>query len=166
METILAARPHSDQPGATFRAIEAALAEAPGHILFTILVHHPALRQSERFYTNKPEAYPIGGRKPVTDSAWMLRVIHGGEPYIGRTAEDIAAHFFDHALIDSLGCQSILNMPARWRGQTLGTLNLCHRAGHYTESDLPRVRLIAQLAVPALLAVSAVTPVVAGPEVH
>jgi hypothetical protein len=166
METILAARAHSDQPGATFRAIEAALAAAPGHILFTILVHHPALRQSERFYTNKPEAYPIGGRKPVTDSAWMLRVIHGGEPYIGRTAEDIAAHFFDHALIDSLGCQSILNMPARWRGQTLGTLNLCHRAGHYTESDLPRVRLIAQLAVPALLAVSAVTPVVAGPEVH
>ncbi len=56
METILAARPHSDQPGATFRAIEAALAAAPGHILFTILVHHPALRQSERFYTNKPEA--------------------------------------------------------------------------------------------------------------
>ena len=164
METILAAHADPDQPGATFRAIEAALAEAPGHILFTILVHHPALRQSERFYTNKPEAYPIGGRKPVTDSAWMRRVIHGGEPYIGRTAEDIAAHFFDHALIDSLGCQSILNMPARWRGQTLGTLNLCHRAGHYTESDFSRVRLIAQLAVPALLAVSAVMPEVAGPD--
>jgi hypothetical protein len=102
----------------------------------------------------------------VTDSAWMRRVIHGGEPYIGRTAEDIAAHFFDHALIHSLGCQSILNMPARWCGQTLGTLNLCHRAGHYTESDLPRVRLIAQLAVPALLAVSAVTPVDPMPEVR
>jgi hypothetical protein len=164
METILAAHAHPDQPGATFRAIEAALAEAPGHILFTILVHHPALRRSERFYTNKPEAYPIGGRKPVTDSAWMLRVIHGGEPYIGRTAEDIAAHFFDHALIHSLGCQSILNMPARWCGLTLGTLNLCHRATHYTESDLPRVRLIAQLAVPALLGVSAVMPVDPMPE--
>jgi hypothetical protein len=34
----------------------------------------------------------------------------------------------------------------------LGTLNLCHRAGHYSESDLARVRLVAQLAVPALLA--------------
>jgi len=53
-----------------------------------------------------------------------------------------------------LGCEAILNMPARWRGQTLGTLNLCHRAGHYTESDLPRVRLIAQLAVPALLTIT------------
>jgi hypothetical protein len=155
LETILAAHADPDQPRATFRAIEAALAEAPGHILFTILAHHPALRQSERCYTNKPAAYPIGGRKPVTDSAWMQRVIHGGEPYIGRTSEDIAEHFFDHALIQSLGCESILNMPVRWRGQTLGTLNLCHRAGHYSERDLPRLRLIAQLAVPALLKVSA-----------
>src|SRR5271168_573585 len=152
LETILAAHADPDQPRATFRAIEAALADAPGHILSTVLAHHPALRQSERCYTNMPDAYPIGGRKPVTDSVWMQRVIHGGEPYIGRTREDIAAHFFDHALIASLGCESILNMPARWRGQTLGTLNLCHRAGHYTETDLPRLHLIAQLAVPALLA--------------
>jgi hypothetical protein len=56
VETILAAHARPDQPGATFHAIAAAHAEAPGHILFTILVHHPALRQSERFYTNKPEA--------------------------------------------------------------------------------------------------------------
>ncbi len=157
MERILAAHADPDQPGATFRAIDAVLAAAPGHILFTILVHHPAARQSERFYTNLPDAYPIGGRKPVTDSAWMQRVIRGGEPYIGRTREDIAANFYDHALIQSLGCESILNMPARWRGQTLGTLNLCHQAGHYAESDLPRVRLIAQLAVPALLMVSTAT---------
>jgi hypothetical protein len=156
-ETILAAHADVDQPNATFRAVDAALAEAPGHILFTVLVHHPALRQSERFYSNKPEAYPIGGRKPVTDSAWMQRVIHGGQPYIGYTSDDIAANFFDHALIRSLGCESILNMPVRWRGQTLGTLNLCHRAGHYDESHLPRVRLIAQLAVPALLMLSAST---------
>jgi hypothetical protein len=154
VEPILNAHAATDQPGATFRAIDAALADTPGHILFTILVHHPALRQSERFYSNQPGAYPIGGRKPVTDSAWMRRVIHGGEPYIGRTREDIAEHFFDYALIHSLGCEAILNMPARWRGQTLGTLNLCHRAGHYTESDLPRVRLIAQLAVPALLTIT------------
>jgi hypothetical protein len=155
IDAILAAHADPDQPAATFRAIDAALAKEPGHILFTVLVHHPALRQSERFYSNKPDAYPIGGRKPVTDSPWMQRVIHGGEPYIGRTREDIAAHFTDHALIHSLGCESILNMPARWSGQTLGTLNLCHRAGHYSESDLPRLRLIAQLAVPALLKLSA-----------
>jgi hypothetical protein len=152
---ILAAHADADQPHATFRAIDAALAETPGHVLFTVLVHHPALHQSERFYTNMPDAYPIGGSKPVTDSPWMQRVIQGGEPYIGRTREDIAANFFDHDLIHSLGCDSILNMPVRWRGQTMGTLNICHRAGFYNETQLPRVRLIAQLALPALLLVNA-----------
>jgi hypothetical protein len=154
MNSVLAAHADPDQPAATFRAIDAALAEAPGHILFTVLVHHPALKQSERFYSNQPLAYPVGGRKPVTDSPWMQRVIFGGEPYIGRSREDIAAHFFDHELIHSLGCDSILNMPVRWRGETLGTLNLCHRTGHYDESHLPRVKLIAQLALPALLLIS------------
>ena len=151
---IAAVHADPDQPAATFAAIDAALAEAPGHILFTILVHHPALKQSERFYSNLPHAYPIGGRKPVTNSPWMQRVIFGGEPYIGHTREDIAEHFFDHELIHSLGCDSILNMPVRWRGETLGTLNLCHRAGFYDESHLPGVKLIAQLALPALLLIS------------
>jgi hypothetical protein len=84
----------------------------------------------------------------------MQRVIHGGNPYIGRSREDIAANFFDHELIHSLGCDSILNMPVRWRSQTMGTLNLCHRAGYYDEGHLPHVRLLAQLALPALLLIS------------
>ena len=59
--------------------------------------------------------------------------------------------FFDYELIWSLGCESVLNMPVRWAGQTLGTLNLLHRAGHYDESHLPQVRLLAALAVPGFL---------------
>lgn len=156
MQQILDAHADTDQPHATFRAVDRALAEAPGHILFTILVHHPGLRQSERFYTNMPDAYPVGGRKPVTDSAWMQRVIHGGQPYIGRTAADIAEVFYDHALIASLGCDSVLNMPVRWAGQTLGTLNLLHRAGHYHEAHLAHVRLAAHLTLPALLGIARV----------
>jgi hypothetical protein len=153
-QRILTAHADPDQPDATFRAIDAALADAPGHILFTVLVHHPEAKQSERFYSNQPRAYPVGGRKPVTDTEWMRRVIHAGEPYIGRSREDIAANFFDHELIHSLGCDSILNMPVRWRGETMGTLNLCHRAGWYSEDHLPAVRLIAQLALPALLLIN------------
>jgi hypothetical protein len=151
---IVAAHRDTDQPGATFRAVDAALAASPGHILFTILIHHPALRQSERFYSNKPAEYPIGGRKPVTDSAWMQRVIGGGEPYIGRTREDIREVFFDYDLIWSLGCESVLNMPVRWRGQTLGTLNLLAEAGHYTEAHVLRVRLMAHLALPAMMLIA------------
>lgn len=153
---VMEAHADPDQPGATFRALDAALAETPGHILFTILVHHPGLRQSERFYTNMPDAYPVGGRKPVTDSAWMQRVIFAGEPYIGRTREDIREVFYDYELIWSLGCESVLNMPVRWAGQTMGTLNLLHRAGHYHEGQLDAVRLLAHLALPGLLAIARV----------
>ncbi len=151
---MVAAHGDTDQPGATFRALDAALAEAPGHILFTVLVHHPGLRQSERYYSNRPAEYPVGGRKPVTDSAWMRQVIFAGQPYIGRTREDIRDVFFDHELIWSLGCESVLNLPVRWAGQTLGTLNLLHRAGHYSAADVAAVRVLGHLALPALLGIA------------
>ena len=151
---LVAAHADTDQPGATFRALDAALAATPGHILFTILVHHPGLRQSERFYSNKPAEYPVGGRKPVTDSPWMQQVIGAGQPYIGRTRDDIREVFYDHELIVSLGCESVLNLPVRWRGQTMGTLNLLHRAEFYDEAQIAGVALLAHLALPALLMIA------------
>lgn len=154
LAAVLAAHRGTEQPAATFRAIDAALAATTGHILFTILIHHPVLRQSERFYTNMPDAYPVGGRKPVTDTAWMQSVVQRGDPWICRTREDVAEAFFDHELIWSLGCESCLNMPVRWNGQTLGTLNLLHRAGWYSESDLATVRLFGHLALPAMALIS------------
>ncbi len=154
LAAVVAAHRQADQPAATFRAVDAGLAATAGHILFTILIHHPALRQSERFYSNLPDAYPVGGRKPVTESAWMQRVIGAGEPYIGRTREDIKDAFYDHELIWSLGCESVLNLPVRWRGQTIGTLNLLHRAGWYNEGDIATTTLFAHLALPAMLLIS------------
>lgn len=152
--SVIAAHSDTNQPDATFRAIDAALAATTGHILFTILIHHPGLKQSERFYSNMPDAYPVGGRKPVTDRPWMQGVIGRGEPYIGRTREDIKEVFFDYELIWSLGCESVLNMPVRWQGQTLGTLNLLHKAGWYTEDDIAVTRLFAHLALPAMSLIS------------
>ena len=151
---IVAAHADPDQPDATFRALDAALAATPGHILFTVLVHHPGLRQSERFYSNKPAEYPVGGRKPVTDSPWMKQVIGAGQPYIGRTRDDIREAFYDHELIVSLGCESVLNLPVRWRGQTVGTLNLLHRAGFYEPAQVAGVALLGHLALPALLMIA------------
>lgn len=154
VDEMIRAQADVDQPGATFRTLDRVLAADPGHILFTVLVHHPRLRESERIYTNMPQAYPVGGRKPVTDRPWMQQVVQAGRPYIGRSRADIRDVFFDYELIWSLGCESVLNMPVRWAGETLGTLNLLHGAGHYTESQVPQVQVLAQLAVPALLLIS------------
>jgi hypothetical protein len=154
IEAVLAAQREADQPGATFRAVDAALAATTGHILFTILIQHPRLRESERFYSNMPDAYPVGGRKPMTDSRYMRRLAEEGQPVIGRNEADIRDMFFDHALILSLGCEGVMNMPVRWKGATLGTVNLLHRAGWYGEDDIPNVRLFAQLALPAMMLIS------------
>jgi hypothetical protein len=154
LAAVVEAHRHPGQPAATFIALESALAASIGHKLFTILIHHPGLRESERFYSNRPAEYPVGGRKPVTDSPWMQCVIGAGRPYIGRTREDIRDSFFDYELIWSLGCESVLNMPVHWRGHTLGTLNLLHEAGWYDEDDIPTVRLFAHLALPAMMLIS------------
>jgi hypothetical protein len=154
IDTVVASLSDTDQPHALFRAVDAALKQQVGHILFTILISHHATRESERFYTNMPEAYPVGGKKPITDSALMQRLLVAGEPYIGHNADDIRWAFYDHELIRSLGCDSVLNMPVRWQGRTIGTLNLLAGADHYNNSHIPIVRTIAHLALPGMLMVA------------
>jgi transcriptional regulator with GAF, ATPase, and Fis domain len=147
---VLQAFESKDQPEAIYRAVDAALAATPGFRLFTILVCHNEKRLVQRVYTNNPASYPVGGTKPMSSSPWSDRVMKDGAVYIGRTREDIKAAFFDYELIWSLGCESVINVPIRWRGETLGTFNLLHQAGYYTEQHEEAVRLMAQLAIPAV----------------
>jgi len=63
----------------------------------------------------------------------------------------VRAVFFDHALIASLGCGSVLNVPVVWDGRSLGTINLLHEEGWYDASDAALGLVFAALAVPAYL---------------
>jgi hypothetical protein len=139
------------QPETGLRALDLGMGTVIGHKLFTVLVHHPQARESERRYTNQPAVYPVGGRKPVSPTPWTERLFVERRPYIGTTAEDIRAVFFDHELILSLGCASVLNVPVVWNGHTLGTINLLHEAGWYDDTDVPVGQLFAALAIPTLL---------------
>ena len=151
LEAVARALTEAGQPAPAFRALERAMGAVIGHKLFTVLVHYPKARESERRYTNQPAAYPVGGRKPVTTSAWTERLFVEQRPYIGKSAQDIREVFFDHELILSLGCASVLNVPVAWNGRTLGTINLLHEAGWYDEADVPIAQTFAALAAPALL---------------
>ncbi|HET7342467.1 MAG TPA: GAF domain-containing protein [Methylomirabilota bacterium] len=140
------------QPQALFGALDAALGAVLGHRLFTVLRHHAATGESERVYTTHPREYPVGGRKALNPTPWTDRVLRGQQPYVGRTPADIRAVFFDHELIASLGCGSVLNVPVVWDGRTLGTLNLLHEEGWYDAGDTGPGLLFAALAIPGLLA--------------
>ncbi len=138
------------QPETSFAALEAAMGRVIGHKLFTILVVDPDRCESARIYTNQPAAYPVGGRKPRPENGWAVRLLDQGAPYIGYTADDIRSVFFDHELIRSLGCESVLNLPIRYDGRTLGTINMLHQARWYADRHAEIGRSFAALAVPAV----------------
>ena len=93
----------------------------------------------------------MGGRKPIEPTPWTRQLLEERRPYIGDTAEDIRAVFFDHELIARLGCASVLNVPVAWAGRTLGTINLLHEARWYDEGDVALAQAFAALATPAFL---------------
>ncbi len=62
--------------------------------------------------------------------------------------------FFDNEIIFSLGCEAILNIPVAHKGMVLGTLNILHEAGWYSEDDIPTALVFAGLAVPAFIELS------------
>ena len=144
---VAAALGRPGQPGRFFEALERAMGATLGHKLFTILRYHPDVDESERIYSNQPAAYPVGGRKPVRETPSTACVFGQRRPYIGRTADDIRACFADHALILSLGCESVLNLPVVFDGRVLGSVNLLHEAGWYDERDLTLGLAFAALAV-------------------
>jgi hypothetical protein len=140
------------EPAALFAALDRGLGATLGHRLFTVLRYHPVARESERLYTSHAAAYPVGGRKAVRATPAATRVFGEGRPYIGRTAADIRASFGDAELILALGCESVLNVPVRFDGRVLGTVNLLHQADWYDAADLPLAELFAALAIPGFLA--------------
>ncbi|MEM8974454.1 MAG: GAF domain-containing protein [Pseudomonadota bacterium] len=133
-----------------FDAAAAAAAALLGQQLFTIMVFHADVMEVERVYSSRPHEYPVGGRKQKHDTEWGRRVLESGEPYIGRSIDDIRRHFHDHMVIEGLGLSAILNMPVRIAGKTIGTMNLLDATPHYCEADLATAGLIAAIIAPRL----------------
>lgn len=154
MPELAAALAAPGQPEAGFAALDAALAADIGHRLFTVLVLDEARGVSRRFHTSRPDAYPVGGEKPIRRDSELYRlVVLQGAARFCRDRDDIVRAFPDHGLILSLGCESAVNVPVRWDGRTLGALNLLHAAGHYGEAQLPALYVFAALAVAPVLRV-------------
>jgi hypothetical protein len=143
------------QPNAILSELDRALQQAVGHKLFTVLVLNEEAGRNQRYYSNQPQAYPVGGSKPIDrSSALYTDVIQAGKPRICYNYDDIKRAFFDHELIRSLGCESAVNYPVRWNGKTIGTLNLLHEANWYNEQNVAAIGPFAALALPALLEIS------------
>ena len=146
---LAAALTATGQPEAGFRALETAMQEAIGFRLFTIMQHDGTFNR--RVYSNRADAYPLGGAKPMRDIGWMRRV-KSGMPSISTGEAEIRENFTDHAMIRSLGCSTSLNLPVYWDARLLGVLNLLGRPRPYDAADAALGMQFAALAIPGLMA--------------
>jgi GAF domain-containing protein len=152
LAAVAAAMAQPGQPHAGLLALDRALAATIGHKLFTVLVLNHAAGQKQRYYTNQPEAYPAGGHKPIEPiGEYHETVVLAGRPRFLHDRAAIIRAYPDHPLILSLGCESSVNVPVRWNGETLGGLNLLDEAGRYHEAQAPLLVNFAALALPAFL---------------
>ncbi|MBE2277046.1 MAG: GAF domain-containing protein [Rhodobacteraceae bacterium] len=110
---------------------------ALGIRLFTVTTHDHAAGLARRSYTSHPAEYPVQGTKPLTRDAWYDQCIVRLEPFVANTPEGFRAQFFDHALIESLGLGSAVNLPVIGReGRVVATVNLLAEAGHFSAERL------------------------------
>ena len=104
-------------------AVFAALHAETGGRLFTVTVLNREAGLAQRVYTSHPKDYPVSGTKPMGQGEWTNIVIERGEVFVANTTPEFAIYFADHELIESLGCQSALNIPVG-EDLVLGTVNI------------------------------------------
>ncbi len=140
----MAASPN--QPTATFDAFWRMTEETVGVKLFTLMSFDAGTGVAARIFSNMPEAYPVSGTKPVNTTDWSRQVLGQQRTFVANDIDGIAEVFYDHELIRSLGCESVINVPIVIAGSVAGTVNCLHEAGFYTRE---RIEAAEALKLPA-----------------
>ncbi len=136
---------------AAFELFEAQSKTNFSHILFTVLRFDYRENTMSRLYSNREDVSPTGGTKPMPIGIWADRIIGEGRAYIGRNREDLRNVFFDYEALWAIGCESVLNVPVRWLGKTVGSMNILGRENQFTEEDGRCFAVLAQFGAPLFL---------------
>jgi transcriptional regulator with GAF, ATPase, and Fis domain len=141
------------RPDAAFDALLALTRAIVGVRLFTVMTVDMDRMLARRTYTSDPENYPCSGTKPVEMNRWFEVVHSRREMFVANTLAEIAEVFPDHALIGSLGCGSVVNLPIVLGGQLVATMNILDLEHHYSPE---RISVIgAYISLPAKAALLA-----------
>ena len=111
----------------------------------------PTMRLT-RVYSSNPAAYPVGGSKEKRGTEWGRHVLLQRQGFVGEGADAIRASFDDHAAIESLRLQSVVNVPVVFEQRCLGTLNLLMEAPTVSAGQAEFAQLLALLLLPVFLA--------------
>ena len=121
-----------------------------GTLLFTITALDDTALLHRRLYTSHPVEYPAHGTKPLDKDGWYDACVAARQTFVANTPPEFARHFFDHALITSMGLGSCINIPVSDGGPVLGTVNLLAEAGHFAPARLADYETLVEAARAAL----------------
>ncbi len=107
-----------------------------------------------RLYSSNPAAYPVGGGKDKSGTAWGRHVLHGRRIYVGEGVEAIRESFDDFDAILSLGLRSVINVPVVVRDTCLGTVNFLMTTEIVDAPKVQFAQLAALLAAPGFMALA------------
>ena len=133
---------HTATPEELFRRLEEMCEALVGVKLFTCSRFDLAARTAERVYTSDEEAYPLTGLKDIVPNRWTDIVLDRREPFLAASIDELRDVFPDHEKIEALGLGAVINQPVHDRNRFLGTINLLHVNGHYSEESLPPLRRV------------------------
>lgn len=145
------AHQHTAPPEELFRRLEDMCRALVGVRLFTCSRFDLAARVAERVYTSDEEAYPLTGLKDIVPNRWTDIVLDRREPFLAASIEELRDVFPDHEEIEALGLGAVINQPVHDGNRFLGTLNLLHVNGHYSEESLPPLQRVCRPAAIAFL---------------
>lgn len=139
-------------PVAALRAIDAHAHAALAHTLCTVNRYDAQAMRVLRLYSSNPEAYPPGGSKDKSGTAWGRHVLLEQKLFVGEGEDAIREFFDDHDAIQRLGLRSIINVPVVYGGVCLGTVNFLMPRAAVSDADVQAAQLAGLLALPAFQA--------------
>ena len=134
-----------------FPALEELSQAKIGHRLFSCSIFRKdvgAKWVAARVYTSDEVNYPTSGLKEIAPTRWTDTVITKRKAFLANNVEGFSDVFSDHEKIAGMGLGSVVNLPVVLCGQFIGTVNLLHDAGYYSDR---RSSLLQDLVLPSLL---------------
>lgn len=133
-------------PNKIFEELHDQASTLVGARLFTIMLIDNDGKRVNRAYTSHPVDYPVSGSKPVNRNRWYQQVIVKKRSFVANSTAEFSDVFPDHEIINSLGCESALNVPIFANDQVAGTANFLDRPGHFTPERVEQLEgLVATL---------------------
>ena len=93
------------------------------------------------------KTYPLGKSKKLPDNFWAVMTVKKKKSFVGNNKKEIEKYFYDHKVITSLGCESILNQVVIFNDETIGTINILHKKNYFTKKHLEKSNIISKCLV-------------------